>query len=265
MQIPLFPEVPKPQYVMSQEGFRLATYTWGDEDAPVVMAVHGFASSTRDTWVSTGWLHDLLAAGFRVLAVDQRGHGLSEKPHTPDAYTMDALVADIEAILDTYMIDPVRYLGYSLGARVGWHVAAELPLRVERAVLGGIPDGRPLGRLDIEQALAYVDHGTDVTDPVTRQYIALTERVDTNDLRALIALAGGMRFGDEDVGLGDPPQQEILIATGSNDGILAESQEVARGLPHGHFVEIPGRHHFNAPGSRDFRGPGVAFLKEGLD
>jgi len=162
MQIPLFPEVPKPQYVMSQEGFRLATYTWGDEDAPVVMAVHGFASSTRDTWVSTGWLHDLLAAGFRVLAVDQRGHGLSEKPHTPDAYTMDALVADIEAILDTYMIDPVRYLGYSLGARVGWHVAAELPLRVERAVLGGIPDGRPLGRLDIEQALAYVDHGTDV-------------------------------------------------------------------------------------------------------
>ncbi|HLS93395.1 MAG TPA: alpha/beta hydrolase, partial [Microbacterium sp.] len=91
------------------------------------------------------------------------------------------------------------------------------------------------------------------------------ERVDTNDLRALIALAGGMRFGDEDVGLGDPPQQAILIATGSNDGLLAESQEVARGLPHGHFVEIPGRHHFNAPGSRDFRGPGVAFLKEGVD
>src|SRR5699024_964237 len=127
MSFPLIPEIPQPQYVMSQEGFRLATYTWGDEDAPVVIAVHGFASSCRDNWVNTGWVSRLVRSGFRVLGIDQRGHGASEKPHDAEAYTMDALVGDIEAVLDTYMIDPVVYLGYSLGARVGWHVASELP------------------------------------------------------------------------------------------------------------------------------------------
>ncbi len=265
MPIPLIPEMPEPQYVMSREGFRLATYTWGDEDAPVVICVHGFASSCRDNWVNTGWVREMLRRGFRVLGVDQRGHGASEKPHEPDDYTMGALVSDIELILDTYMVDPVSYLGYSLGARVGWHVASELPLRVERAVLGGIPDGRPLGRLDIAQARAYVDRGEEVTDPVTRNYVTLAERVDTNDLQALIALAGGMRFGDEDPDLGNPPRQPILVATGSEDKILAQSREVAAGLPSGRFVEIPGRHHFNAPGAREFRTAGVDFLAEGIE
>lgn len=263
MSFPLIPEIPQPQYVMSQEGFRLATYTWGDDDAPVVLAVHGFASSCRDNWVNTGWVSRLVRAGFRVLGIDQRGHGASEKPHDAESYTMAALVGDIESVLDTYMIDPVRYLGYSLGARVGWHVAGDLPLRIERAVLGGIPDGRPLGRLDIAQARAFVDDGTPVADPVTRNYVTLAERVADNDLRALIALAAGMRFGDEDPDLGNPPRQRILVATGSKDRILPESREVAAGLPNGTFVELPGRHHFNAPGSRDFKSAGVDFLLAG--
>ncbi|GGD46225.1 hydrolase [Microbacterium faecale] len=263
MSFPLIPELPKPQYVMSQEGFRLATYTWGDEDAPTVVAVHGFASSCRDNWVNTGWVSRLVREGFRVLGIDQRGHGASEKPHSPEDYTMDALVADVGAVLDTYMVSPVSYLGYSLGARVGWHVAHGFPLRVGRAILGGIPDGRPLGRLDIAQARAYIEDGTEVTDRVTRNYVTLAERVAENDLRALVALAAGMRFGDEDPDLGDPPQQPILVATGSEDRILEESREIAAGLPDGSFVELPGRHHFNAPGSRDFKAAGVDFLRAG--
>ena len=45
--------------------------------------MHGFASSCRDNWVSTGWVRDLTRAGFRVLGVDQLGHGASDKPHDP--------------------------------------------------------------------------------------------------------------------------------------------------------------------------------------
>jgi hypothetical protein len=52
-----------------------------------------------------------------------------------------------------------------------------MPERIERAVLGGIPDGRPLGRLDLAQARAFAEHGTEVTDPVTRNYVTLAERV----------------------------------------------------------------------------------------
>ena len=139
--------MPEPQQVYAADGTRLATYTWGDLDCPVVVIVHGFASSARDNWVLTGWVRDLTRAGYRVLALDQRGHGLSEKPHEASAYGIRRLTTDVEAVMDAYLIDDAVYVGYSLGARVGWEVVRELPHRIERAVLGGVPDGIPLARL----------------------------------------------------------------------------------------------------------------------
>lgn len=261
--LPALTEMPDPQFVMSGDGRRIATYTWGDEDAPTVLCVHGFASSCRDNWVNTGWVRDLTRAGFRVLGVDQLGHGASDKPDEPDAYAMDALVADLVTVLDTYLIDTVHYAGYSLGARVGWQVAVQAGDRVDRAVLGGIPDGRPLARLQIDQARAYVEHGTPVADRVTQNYVTLAERVPGNELRALIALAEGMRTGDADPDPAHPPVQPILFATGSEDAILERSRLLASATPNGTFLEIPDRHHFNTPGSRVLRQAAVAFLGAG--
>ena len=51
-----------------------------------------------------------------------------------------------------------------------------------RAVLGGIPDGRPLARLQIDQARAYAEHGIPIEDRVTQNYVTLSERVPGNDL-----------------------------------------------------------------------------------
>ena len=260
---PALTEMPSPQYVMSADGLRIATYQWGDDDAPTVLCVHGFASSCRDNWVSTGWVRDLTRAGFRVLGVDQRGHGASDKPYEASAYGMDALVDDLVTVLDTYLLDTVFYAGYSLGARVGWQLAVQVPEHVERAVLGGIPDGRPLARLQIEQARAYVDSGIPIEDKVTQNYVTLTERVPGNDLRALIGLAEGMRLGDADPDPAHPPTQGILFATGSEDAILERSRLLADATPHGTFVELPDRHHFNAPGSRVFRQAAVEFFTQG--
>jgi pimeloyl-ACP methyl ester carboxylesterase len=254
-------EMPAPSYIMSAEGYQIATYSWGDPDAEPVLCVHGFASSCRDNWVETGWVRALTAAGYRVIGVDQRGHGASDKPYDPLAYSMGAFVGDLIAVLDTYLVDDVRYLGYSLGARVGWQLAVDAPEHVGRAVLGGIPDGRPLGRLRIEQARAYVDSGTPVADPVTQNYVRLAERVRDNDLRALIGLAEGMRFGDADPDPEHPPMQPVLFATGSEDAILERSRRLAATVPNGRFVEIPGRHHFNTPGSRIFREQALDFLR----
>ena len=54
-------------------------------DGPAVLLIHGFASNHRVNWVSTSWVRDLVAAGRRVIAFDNRGHGESGKPHDPDA------------------------------------------------------------------------------------------------------------------------------------------------------------------------------------
>ncbi len=262
--VPALTEMPPAQSVLVGDNVRLATYSWGDVDAEPVLCVHGFGSSTRDNWVNTGWVRDLLRAGFRVIAVDQRGHGESEKPHDAAAYTMPTLVSDLVAVLDTYLVDQVRYLGYSLGGRVGWQLAVDAPEHVERAVLGGIPDGRPLARLRVDQARAFLDHGTPVEDATTQRYVSLAERVPGNDLRALVAIAEGMRLGETDPDPSAPPQQPVLIATGTDDPIHDQSAHLAGLLPRGEFADIPKRHHVNAPGSRAFRETGLEFLNRAL-
>jgi pimeloyl-ACP methyl ester carboxylesterase len=256
--------MPSPQRVVVGDGVGLATYTWGSPDAPTVVIVHGFASSTRDNWVLTGWARMLERAGYFVVGIDQRGHGLSDKPHQADGYTIRTLATDVETVLDTYLVEEARYVGYSLGARVGWEVAQDLEDRITRVVLGGVPDGIPLARLNIDQVRAYIAEGTPVSDRTTQNYIALTERVPGNDLSALLALAEGMRAsGAIDPDASHAPQQPVLFATGSEDAIIEGSRQLAAAALQGRFFEIPGRHHFNAPGSRVFREAALAFLAEG--
>ena len=88
-------EMPDPQYIMVGDGLRIATYSWGDDADPVVVVVHGFASSTKDNWVATGWVRDLLRAGYRVIGLDQRGHGASDKPHGTGDYSIRQLAGDV--------------------------------------------------------------------------------------------------------------------------------------------------------------------------
>jgi pimeloyl-ACP methyl ester carboxylesterase len=255
------PDVPQPRVVMSPDGFKLATYEWGTEDQPTVVLVHGFASSALLNWHSSGWVRDLVRAGYRVVAHDQRGHGHSDKPHSPTEYTIEKLVDDLAAVLDTYMIDDAHYVGYSLGARVGWQAALDLPHLIGRAVLGGIPDGDPLTRFDIGQARAFIEHGTPVEDRLTGAYVTMASGIRGNDLEALVSLVEGMRGGTQP-DPANPPQQPILFATGSDDSIIEKSRRLAEAAPNATFFEIPGRNHFNAPVSRQFKDAALAFVEQ---
>ncbi|WBU39101.1 alpha/beta fold hydrolase [Homoserinibacter sp. YIM 151385] len=260
--MPVLADAPPPRIVMTSDGRRLATYdTGGPDGAPVVVALHGFASSGLANWMATGWFRDLGRAGVRVLALDQRGHGASDHPHEPAAYSMPQLVDDLLRVLDDHLLDEVDLLGYSLGARVGWHAALELPTRIRRAVLGGIPDGDPLTRFDVPGARAHLADGAPLGDRLTRTYLEMAAGIRGNDLEALVSLVEGMRGGPQP-DPADPPRQPVLIATGAEDRILEQSRGLAAALPAGRFLEIPGRDHFNAPTSRVFRDAAVAFLTE---
>lgn len=253
------PPAPVPRSVLSADGTKIATYEFGDADAPTVLAVHGFASSALLNWHSSGWTRDLTRAGFRVVAIDQRGHGASDKPHGPRQYTMDILVDDVLHVLDAFMLDEVDYVGYSLGARVGWRAALDLPSRVRRAVLGGIPDGDPLTSFSLDEARAYIRHGVRVENRLTATYLRMAENIAGNDLSALVALVEGMRGGAQP-SAAESPLQELLFATGSDDPNIAGSRSLAAAAPHASFFEIPGRNHFNAPTAKDFRAASISFL-----
>jgi len=244
---------------MTSDGLRLATYDFGDQDAPAVVALHGFASSALLNWQQTGWTRDLTRAGFRVIAYDQRGHGASDKPEDPSRYSMEQLVTDLLAVLDGYLLDEVALVGYSLGARVAWHASVDLPTRVGSAVLGGIPGGDPLTRFRLDEARRFIADGTPIDDRLTHTYLSMAAGLPGNDLTALVALVEGMRGGRQP-DPSDPPQQPLLFATGSDDPILDASRALAAAVPHGQFFEIPGRNHFTAPTSRPFRDRAVQFL-----
>ena len=244
---------------MSPAGVGIATYEWGDPDAPTVIAVHGFASSAIANWHVTGWTRELTRAGLHVIALDQRGHGASDKPRHSDDYSMELLVGDLLEVVDTYLIDEFVLLGYSLGARVGWHAALELPERLTRAVLGGIPDGDPLTRFEVDEARAFISGGERSGDRLTMSYLDMAAGMPGNDLVALVSLVEGMRGGAQPDPR-HPPQQPVLFATGSDDPIVDASRRLAAATPRGEFFELPDRRHFNAPTSKVFRERGTRFL-----
>src|SRR5450756_2840104 len=70
-----------------------------DGGAPSVL-VHGFASDYQLNWGGTRWQETLTGAGYRVIGLDCRGHGKSEKPHDPAAYALDVMASDVRRLLD---------------------------------------------------------------------------------------------------------------------------------------------------------------------
>jgi pimeloyl-ACP methyl ester carboxylesterase len=73
--------------------------------------------------------------GMRAVAVDLRGHGLSDKPTVVGSYTIEEYCADLDALLDVLALPRVALIGQSMGGAIALHYALRNPTRVERLVL----------------------------------------------------------------------------------------------------------------------------------
>jgi pimeloyl-ACP methyl ester carboxylesterase len=102
---------------------------------PPLVLVHGFSGS-GESWRERGYT-ELLANDYRLILVDVRGHGLSDKPRDRDAYAYPALISDLVAVLDDLHIERAIYLGYSMGGRIGFRIPAFTPRRFRALILGG--------------------------------------------------------------------------------------------------------------------------------
>ncbi|MCX7308767.1 MAG: alpha/beta fold hydrolase, partial [Afipia sp.] len=69
------------------------------EGDPIVL-IHGFASSKNVNWVYPLWVSTLTKAGYRVIALDNRGHGESSKLYDPEQYSIGAMAGDARALMD---------------------------------------------------------------------------------------------------------------------------------------------------------------------
>ncbi|MFI5957716.1 3-oxoadipate enol-lactonase [Cryptosporangium sp. NPDC051539] len=112
---------------------RLATTWYGVEEAPVDTPVLVLANSIGTNQGMWEPLIPVFAQRYRVLAVENRGHGGSEV--LPGPYTLDELGADFLAVLDGLGLDSVHYAGLSLGGMIGMWLASTAPERIDRLAL----------------------------------------------------------------------------------------------------------------------------------
>lgn len=244
------------------DGLRLAYFDEGDPAGDPVLLIHGFASSANVNWVYPGWLKTLGDAGFRVIALDNRGHGQSDKPHDPAVYRASAMAGDGAALLDHLRIPEAHVMGYSMGARISAFLALDHPERVRSLVLGGLGIGMVEGVGDwdpIADALL-APSLDDVTHARGRMFRAFADQTQSDRLALAACIQTSRDLISRDaVGRIDVP---ALIAVGTRDDIAGSAAELAALMPHATALDIPNRDHMLAVGDRVFKQAALAFYAE---
>lgn len=110
-----------------RSGIRIRAIERGDSTSPPVVLIPGWGCSV---YTYNRNMPALADAGFRVIAVDLKGHGLSDKPIASDEYTIDSLVEHLRDILDALELDRPALVGHSLGGSLIYHFASRYPERV---------------------------------------------------------------------------------------------------------------------------------------
>jgi pimeloyl-ACP methyl ester carboxylesterase len=109
---------------------------------PLIVMIHGFP----DFWYS--WRHQMaaLSSGYQVVAIDQRGYNLSDKPKGGEHYDMRLLVADVAAVIKHLGRERATVVGHDWGGVVAWQVAMHLPQMVDNLIILNLPHPNGLAR-----------------------------------------------------------------------------------------------------------------------
>ncbi|WP_424809728.1 alpha/beta fold hydrolase [Rhodococcus sp. 27YEA15] len=253
------------------DGTRIAYQVIGD--GPPLLMVHGTALS-HVIWRGFGYVK-ALQDHYRLILVDVRGHGRSEKPHHPDSYAMDLVVGDLLAVLETESpSEPAHALGYSFGARAVLSLAVGHPERV-RSVSAGGGSSRPMaGAFDALFFPGCIDAlETQGIDGFLAGWAARRgSPVDSQTALAFrsndpIALAAYMRRSDVEPGIDDAALSAMQIPTllfvGSRDKQrIADSRHAAALIPNSSLTVVEGTDHATAAAAS---GPVLAALIPFLD
>lgn len=191
---------------------------------------------------------------FRLIYVDHRGHGRSDKPHETEAYAMRLRVADSVAVLDELGIERAHFVGLSWGGRLAFGIGEHVPERVLSLVVVGQqpyamdPDG-PLARVvgDVleasrEQGLEALVQAFEAVvgrypEPVRAAYLAC----DAAALRA--AFAAAMSEGAVSERLGEWRVPCLICVAADDADFFEQARRAADEIPGAEFISIEGTDH----------------------
>jgi pimeloyl-ACP methyl ester carboxylesterase len=242
---------------------------------PPLILQHGLMGSL-ERWRIYRYAQEL-KKDYRLILVDARGHGQSDRPHEPEAYTYERFASDYVAILDDLGIQKANYFGYSMGAAIGFKGIARYTLpHFNSLILGGInptnttpePE-RQFWNVLINGMQLAIREGwrawiADYEKRYGRPYDQrLVPTALANDPVALLAI--GQRLAD---GMGVEeilPKINVpcLVFAGTADAFHPGAKEAVVRMPKATFVSFPGLDHVGCFASTDLVLPHVKkFLTE---
>jgi pimeloyl-ACP methyl ester carboxylesterase len=223
------------------------------EPCETVLLIHGFASNSQINWVDTGWIRQLTRANYRVLAIDNRGHGQSEKLYELADYGAPLMAGDALALLDHLGISQAHVMGYSMGARITAFLTMAHPGRVRSAVFAGLGINMIKGFANtdpIAEALEAVDVES-ISHQTARTFRLFADQTKS-DRRALAACMRAARQPITAAAIGTIAVP-TLVAVGTTDEVAGSAAELAALIPGARVLDIPGRDHMRAVGDRAYK------------
>lgn len=202
-----------------------------------------------------------LADEFRLVFVDHRGHGRSDKPHEPEAYAMPLRVADVVAVLDELEIAQAHAVGISWGGRLCFGLAEHAPERLRSLVIIGqqpyaIDPNGPLSRVVEEALAASREQGIEA---LVLALESIAGRYPDNVRDAYLACdAAAMRAAREAAIAEGPVSEDVttwrtpcLICVAADDvDYFDQARRAAQEIPNAEFLSIEGTDHLGVDTAR---------------
>jgi pimeloyl-ACP methyl ester carboxylesterase len=204
-----------------------------------VLLIHGYTGSAEGNWFSNG-VANSLAKTNRVIAVDIRGHGQSDKPHEPEKYAT-RLWKDVIELLDHLDVKKSHVHGYSMGGAIVTQLLIHDYDRYITASYGGsgIRESDP----DWQNKVPADKEGV---DPLEEEARSTLRGSPTRDDTALNAVRETFRQGFEaDIDL-DTVKIPVMALNGEFDRPIAKTHRMARELTSFESVILPGKSHLTA-------------------
>jgi pimeloyl-ACP methyl ester carboxylesterase len=231
--------------------------TGPDSNTSPIVLVHGFSSSLDGNWRAAGWFDALTGAGRRVVALDCRGHGGSDKPHDPEAYSDFAMADDVLSVMDACAIERADLMGYSMGGGIALDLVLRDPQRFRSVILGGAGLRAPSTAADRQRARlerATPDNPAGFDPEALARY-----RQRGNDLEALAAVRLRRRPERDEAAI-KQLHLPLLLVVGEFDGALAAARRLESLIPHAELEVLAGEDHLGAVASPEFKDVVLSFL-----
>jgi len=240
-------------------------------NGPDLIMLHGFAGNIEINWRLTNWIKTLKDSN-RLILIDCRGHGKSDKPMDPAQYGKK-MMDDIVKLMDHLSIEKANFFGYSMGGSITFGLLLHEPNRVNSVVLGGfIPSQISLEQLkqsNKPMINAFKAESVEqVKNPLAKQFRKFVESTGA-DLKALIAVMEGFDRDIDDIFTSFSEMKlkfkkikvPVLSVVGSDDSLTNNKTLVAELIPGACHFQIQGKDHLTVVPDPKFHMVVKAFLK----